>query len=101
MVLELYNEQQYYNFGYGTGISKAVAHKFGKEGYKIGLVARNAQKLEKAILELKAQGIEAYAFACDLAVLEDIPNLIKRIKDQLGEIKIFIGMLSMILKAIF
>ncbi len=34
-------------FGYGTGISKAVAHKFGKEGYKIGLVARNAQKLEK------------------------------------------------------
>ncbi|AFI97272.1 SDR family NAD(P)-dependent oxidoreductase [Acinetobacter baumannii] len=74
-------------FGYGTGISKAVAHKFGKEGYKIGLVARNAQKLEKAILELKAQGIEAYAFACDLAVLEDIPNLIKRIKDQLGEIK--------------
>ncbi len=61
-------------FGYGTGISKAVAQKFGKEGYKIGLVARNAEKLEKAILELKAQGIEAYAFTCDLAVLEDIPK---------------------------
>jgi len=74
-------------FGYGTGISKAVAHKFGKEGYKIGLVARNAEKLEKAILELKTQGIEAYAFTCDLAVLEDIPNLVKRIKDQFGEIK--------------
>lgn len=49
-------------FGYGTGISKAVAHKFGKEGYKIGLVARNAQKLEKAILELKAQGIGSLRF---------------------------------------
>ena len=59
MVLELYNEQQYYNFWLWNGYFKAVAHKFGKEGYKIGLVARNAEKLEKAILELKTQGIEA------------------------------------------
>ena len=38
---------------------------------------------KKQILELKTQGIEAYAFALTL-VLEDIPNLINRIKDRLG-----------------
>ncbi len=50
-------------------------------------MARNAQNLKKAILEFKAPRYWKLSFACDLAVLEDIPNLIKRIKDQLGEIK--------------
>ena len=74
-------------FGYGSGISRALAYRFGKEGYAVGLVARNAAKLEQAVSELKQNNIEAYPFTCDLAELEKIPELILQIKAQVGEIK--------------
>ncbi|MGP2451967.1 SDR family NAD(P)-dependent oxidoreductase [Acinetobacter baumannii] len=74
-------------FGYGTGISRALAYRFGREGYSVGLVARNAEKLKQAILELNTHNIEAYAFSSDLSDIENIPELIKKIKNQFGEIK--------------
>ena len=44
--------------GYGPGISDAVANKFGGEGFQVALVARNAEKLEKACgaFEARAPG---------------------------------------------
>ncbi len=34
--------------GYGTGISKAIAKKFGAEGFSLALVARNPDKVSAA-----------------------------------------------------
>ena len=33
--------------GAGTGLSLGVAQKFGEQGYKVGLISRNADNLEK------------------------------------------------------
>ena len=52
--------------GYGTGISKAVAEKFGAEGFSVALVARNADRLAKGVTELQGKGIKAAAFTADL-----------------------------------
>lgn len=32
-------------FGYGPGISHATAERFGREGYSLALVGRNAERL--------------------------------------------------------
>lgn len=74
-------------FGYGLGISRALAYRFGREGYAVGLVARNQEKLEEEVSQLRLANIDAHFFSCDLSQIEDLPKLIDQIKDQFGEIK--------------
>src|SRR6187399_3737331 len=38
--------------GYGVGISDAVARRFAKEGYRVAIVARNAERLNAAAQKL-------------------------------------------------
>jgi short-subunit dehydrogenase len=73
--------------GYGPGISKSIAYRFGREKFTICLVARNKSKLDQAVSNLRDKGIEAYAFQCDLSDLEQIPDLIGNIKATVGSIK--------------
>ncbi|MHA3104882.1 SDR family NAD(P)-dependent oxidoreductase [Acinetobacter sp. ANC 3791] len=74
-------------FGYGLGISRALAYRFGQEGYIVGLVARDKKKLEEQVLELRLANIDAHFFCSDLSQTENIPELIHQIKNQFGEIK--------------
>jgi NADP-dependent 3-hydroxy acid dehydrogenase YdfG len=70
--------------GFGTGISKAVAEKFGQEGFSVALVARNAERLSAATKELEAKGIRAAAFATDLSDPQAVHALPARVREQLG-----------------
>ena len=47
--------------GYGVGISDAVARRFAKEGHRVAIVARNAERLNIAVQKLAAEKIEAKA----------------------------------------
>ena len=58
--------------GYGPGISDAVATKFGKEGFKVAIVARNADNLAKGVERLKGKGVAATAFPADLSNIETV-----------------------------
>lgn len=51
--------------GAGSGISQAVAHRFGREGYEVVLIARNADHLRKQVAELQAAGITATSVVAD------------------------------------
>ncbi|MGI4872256.1 MAG: SDR family NAD(P)-dependent oxidoreductase [Janthinobacterium lividum] len=51
--------------GAGTGISQAVAHRFGQEGYDVVLLARNATRLQEQVAQLHAAGIVATAVVAD------------------------------------
>jgi short-subunit dehydrogenase len=72
--------------GYGTGISRALAEKFGGEGYAVALVARGAERLAAGVKELEAKGIKAAGFQADLADLKAIPGLVKDAREKLGPI---------------
>lgn len=52
--------------GAGPGVGMAVAQRFGVEGFKVGLIARNSEKLAGLVKDLQAQGIEAAAFTADV-----------------------------------
>ena len=70
--------------GFGTGISRAVAEKFGQEGFSVALVARNAERVAAATKELEAKGIRAAAFPTDLSDPQAVHALAAKVREQLG-----------------
>ena len=74
--------------GHGPGISDAVARRFGREGFAVALVARNAARLEASAQALSAAGITARAFACDLSRPEAVRSLIGEVRASLGPIAV-------------
>lgn len=51
--------------GAGPGIGMAVARKFAEEGYSVGLISRNRDKLEGLVAELAARGHRAKCYTAD------------------------------------
>lgn len=72
--------------GFGPGISNAVAHRFGAEGFKVALVARNQERLEAGVKALREKGIEAAAFAADASDASSIAGAIDAARKELGPI---------------
>ena len=73
--------------GHGPGISDAVAHKFGSQGFNVALVARNAARLTSAAAQLTESGYEAKAFPCDLGNPEAVRATVREIRAALGPIR--------------
>jgi NAD(P)-dependent dehydrogenase (short-subunit alcohol dehydrogenase family) len=74
--------------GYGSGISHAVAERFGREGFSVALVARNADKVKAAAAALSKQGLRAQGFACDLSDTSAVRALIAAVRGELPQITV-------------
>lgn len=74
--------------GHGPGISDAVARRFGKEGYAVALVARNAERVKGAAEALSKSGITARGFAADLSKPDAVRAMIRDVRTSLGSIAI-------------
>lgn len=73
--------------GASTGIGRAIAVEFGKEGATVGLVARRINELEKTKQMVDKAGGKAEIFQADLSDLTSINELINSIKaktDRVG-----------------
>ncbi|MDL2397816.1 SDR family NAD(P)-dependent oxidoreductase [Rhizobium mayense] len=77
-------------FGAGTGLGASLAQRFGRENYRVALVARRAAPLEERVAELAHDGIEAAAFPADLTNLDGIPGLVRSIEERFGSIDVAI-----------
>lgn len=76
--------------GAGPGISMAVAQRFGREGYKIALIARRSDKLNDYIRALSEQDITAESFEADAGVIESLNSVFEQIKSKLGIVDVLI-----------
>ncbi len=74
--------------GHGPGISDAVARRFGKEGFAVALVARNAERLKTAAEALAGTGLTAKAFPCNLGDPNAVRALIRDVRASLGPIAV-------------
>jgi NAD(P)-dependent dehydrogenase (short-subunit alcohol dehydrogenase family) len=74
--------------GHGTGISDAVARRFGKEGFAVAIVARNAERLSAAAKALEGAGVTAKAFPCDLSSPDAVRALVREVRGSLGPISV-------------
>ena len=73
------------------GIGRATAFALGREGYRVGVVARTEAKVRRLVEELEAQGIEAAGAAADVGQPEDVPPAVQQIASALGEIGVLIN----------
>lgn len=74
--------------GYGSGISAAVAERFGAAGFSVALVARNAERLAAGVTALQSKGINAAAFPTDLGDPAAVRVLVGRVRAALGPITV-------------
>jgi NADP-dependent 3-hydroxy acid dehydrogenase YdfG len=74
--------------GHGPGISDAVARRFGREGFSVAIVARNAKRLAESAAALASAGVTARAFPCDLRDTAAVKKLIADVRSALGPISV-------------
>lgn len=71
--------------GAGSGVSAAVARKFGANGFRVALVARNAASLDALAGELRGLAIETFATTGNAADADSLAEAFRRIRDRFGE----------------
>lgn len=70
--------------GAGSGLGNAVARQFGQHGFKVALMARNLQSLEKYKAEFNEKGIETVVQTVDVTKLDEVKSAYQSIRDKIG-----------------
>jgi NAD(P)-dependent dehydrogenase (short-subunit alcohol dehydrogenase family) len=73
-------------------VGQTVAQTFAREGAKLVLVARNAEKLQARAEEVKALGVEVLAVPADLTSEEDVKNVVRQTLDKFGRVDILVNL---------
>ena len=73
--------------GGGSGIGKAVALAFARQGAKVHIIELNAAPAEQVVSDINASGGEAYAHACDVGSQEEV----KKRLEGLGHFNILVN----------
>ena len=77
--------------GATQGIGRATAFALGRAGYRVGVCARTASKVEAIVSELRAEGIEAAGAAADVADPEQVRRSVALVVAQLGEVGVLVN----------
>lgn len=78
--------------GGSRGLGLQMAQALGEMGCRVALVARKADELTEAEAGLKAQGIEAAGFVCDLQQATTVvPALVDAVVAHFGDIDILVN----------
>ena len=73
------------------GIGRATAFALGRAGYRVGVCARTAGKVESLVGELGAAGIEAAGRAADVAEPGQVTAAVEHVAKALGEIGVLVN----------
>ena len=74
--------------GAGPNLGAAVARRFGREGMNVGLLARDAAKLEELANVLNEEGITADFVAVDIRDSDALTAAIKSLAERLGPVEV-------------
>jgi NADP-dependent 3-hydroxy acid dehydrogenase YdfG len=74
--------------GAGPNLGLAVARRFGREGFSVGLVARTRAKLDGLAEQLEAEGITAAGAAADIRDSEGLAAAIESLAARLGAVEV-------------
>lgn len=73
-----------YVLGAGNGCGNRVAEKFGNNGFRVVLMARNAGHLAQYEQEFKEKGIEVFTKAVDAADFDMVSKVFAELKTEVG-----------------
>ena len=77
--------------GASAGVGRAIAHRFARAGWRIGLIARDAEALEEVRQEVAELGGFAMVAAADVADAEAVFAAADRIENDFGSIDVWIN----------
>ncbi len=77
--------------GASSGIGRATAEAFSREGAKTILSARSADKLESIAKALRSEGFEAYPFPSDVSIRQQAEGLIEWVVKTFGTLDILVN----------
>jgi len=77
--------------GASQGIGRACAVRLASAGAAVAVAARNQEKLDELVSEIKASGGKAEAFPLDVSDEEQIKGTFKAVLGQLGKIDILVN----------
>ncbi len=77
--------------GGGGGIGLACARAFAREGAKVAIAGRSAEKLEAAVRALDAEGLIAHAECMDLRDLAVLEAAVVRLEASLGPVDVLVN----------
>jgi short-subunit dehydrogenase len=87
--------------GASSGIGKALAFKYAKEGYAVALAARSKAKLDELVEEIKRLGGVAIAIQCDVAIENDCINLINETVANFQRIDVLVNNAGISMRSVF
>jgi len=74
--------------GAGPGLGRAVARRFGREGFSVALVARDPEKLDGLVAELEGEGVTAAGFVADARDRAALTSALDAAAAALGPIEV-------------
>ena len=76
--------------GAGEGVSQATAEKFGREGFSIGLINRDAAKTKILVSQLELKGITVFTATADATSDSSLTHAISTLTTQLQGIDVLL-----------
>lgn len=77
--------------GAARGIGRACAEKLAKDGMAVLLLGRTQASVEKAAEELRAQGLEAEAFVCEVSDRASVQAAAAQILEKYGRVDVLVN----------
>ena len=74
--------------GAGPNLGLAIARRFGREGFAVGLVSRDQEKLDGLAAQLEDDGITAAGAAADIRDSDGLAAAIRALAGRLGEVEV-------------
>jgi NADP-dependent 3-hydroxy acid dehydrogenase YdfG len=76
--------------GAGPGLGRAIAQRFGADGFDIALVARDPVRLDALAADLGAGGLTARAYPADVTDRRALVSALQRVEAELGSIDVLV-----------
>ena len=77
--------------GGGTGIGKAIALAFAREGAKVAVAGRRANKLDEVLHAMEVHGGERLAVTCDVANAKDAERAVFETASTFGSLNVLVN----------
>src|SRR5690606_4919183 len=74
--------------GGGSGIGKATALLFAREGARVAVSGRTKEKLDRTVKEIENEGGQALAIAADIANYRDVQRVYEEIDRTWGQLDV-------------
>ncbi len=77
--------------GGGTGIGRAIALAFAREGASVAVAGRRLEKLREVIVEVQKAGGAGLAMECDVTRARDVERAVKGTVERFGRLNVLVN----------